>query len=66
MGPASWLAERMNDFIAILHSTPPSDLSSPVLVPGEIGFANMARQQKDAINIDKALLALLEGHAARA
>jgi ureidoglycolate dehydrogenase (NAD+) len=66
LGPASWLAERMNDFIAILHATPPADPAVPVIVPGEIGFANMARQQRDGINIDKALLALLEEHAARA
>ena len=66
LGPPSWLAERMNDFIAILHATPPADPAAPVLVPGEIEFANMARQQKDGISIDKALLALLEEHAARA
>ncbi len=60
LGPVSWLAERMNDFIAILHSTPPADPTAPVIVPGEIGFANMARQQKGGISIERELLALLE------
>jgi ureidoglycolate dehydrogenase (NAD+) len=55
----------MNDFTAILHATPPADPAAPVLVPGEIGFANMARQQRNGISIEKAVLALLEEHAAR-
>jgi ureidoglycolate dehydrogenase (NAD+) len=65
LGPPSWLAERMNDFIAILHSTPPADPAAPVLVPGEIEFANMARQQRDGISIEVKLLAMLEGLAAK-
>jgi LDH2 family malate/lactate/ureidoglycolate dehydrogenase len=66
LGPASWLAGRMKDFIAILHATPPTDPAVPVIVPGEIGFANMARQQREGISIERALLALLEEHGARA
>jgi ureidoglycolate dehydrogenase (NAD+) len=65
LGPPSWLAERMNDFIAVLHSTPRADPAAPVLVPGENEFANMTRHQRDGIAIEKKLLAMLEGLAAK-
>lgn len=66
LGTTAWLAERMADFAAILHGSPPADPARPVIVPGEIELANMARQQRDGIALDPAVLALLERHAARA
>ena len=36
----AWLAERMTDFAAILHSTPAADASKPVLLPGEMEMAS--------------------------
>jgi len=65
LGPASWLAERMNDFAAILHATPPADPAVPVRVPGEIELDKMARQRREGIAIDGAVLAMLERYAAR-
>jgi LDH2 family malate/lactate/ureidoglycolate dehydrogenase len=65
LGPPEWLAERMRDFIAILHASPPADPAKPVLVPGEIEMRNMARQRRDGIAIEPALRAKLEAFAAR-
>lgn len=66
LGTGDWLAERMNDFAEILHSTPAADPNSPVLVPGEIESRNMERQRKEGIPVDRQLLAKLETFAARA
>ncbi|HYG45606.1 MAG TPA: Ldh family oxidoreductase, partial [Bordetella sp.] len=66
LGSAAWLAERMTDFAAILHGSPASDAGRPVIVPGEIELANMARQQRDGIAVDPAVLALLRRHATQA
>jgi len=66
LGSAAWLAERMADFAAILHDSPPAEAGRPVIVPGEIELANMARQQRDGIVVDPAVLALLQRHAAMA
>ena len=66
LGPASWLAGRMNDFAAILHATPPADPAAPVLVPGEIELDKLARQRREGIAIDGAVLAMLERCAASA
>ncbi|MBL0141004.1 MAG: Ldh family oxidoreductase [Betaproteobacteria bacterium] len=65
LGPPEWLAERMRDFISILHSTPPVDPASPVLVPGEIEMRNVERQRRDGIAIDPELRSKLEAFAAR-
>ena len=65
LGPPQWLAERMQDFIAILHATPPADADRPVLVPGEIEMRKLARQRRDGITIDATLLAKLESFAKR-
>lgn len=65
LGPPQWLAERMHDFIAILHATPPANPDAPVLVPGEIEMRNLERQRRDGIAIDPALRAALEAYAAR-
>src|SRR5450830_1827242 len=47
LGSTEWLANRMNDFAAILHNSAPADPARPVLVPGEIELAKMERQRKD-------------------
>ena len=66
LGAAGWLAERMADFCAILHATPPAVPGSPVLLPGEIELQNMKRQRRDGIMLESDLVAKLEGLAARA
>ena len=66
LGSAAWLAERMTDFAAILHDSPAADPSRPVIVPGEIELAKMARQQREGIEVDPAVLALLQRYAAQA
>ena len=66
LGSTAWLAERMNDFAAILHDSPPADAMRPVLVPGEIELDNLARHRRDGLALDPAVLALLEQHAAKA
>jgi ureidoglycolate dehydrogenase (NAD+) len=66
LGPASWLSERMNDFAAILHSTPAADAAKPVLLPGEIELNNLERQRRDGIEIEAGLREQLERFASRA
>lgn len=66
LGPPEWLADRMADFAAILHSTPPADASKPVLLPGEIELNNLERQRKEGIAIDPALIEKLKQLAQRA
>ncbi|MFC4171390.1 Ldh family oxidoreductase [Microvirga sp. GCM10011540] len=65
LGPQNWLAERMNDFADILHSTPAADPAAPVFAPGEIEMRNLARQQRDGTAIDPDMLSKLEAYAAR-
>lgn len=60
LGSSAWLAERMTDFAAILHATPPVDEGSPVLVPGEIEMRNLERQRREGIAIDAEALAAIE------
>lgn len=62
LGSAQWLTERMQDFAAILHGSPAAELGKPVIVPGEIEIANMARQRAEGICIDPSVLALLQSH----
>lgn len=66
LGSAQWLTERMTDFAAILHGSPPADAAKPVLVPGEIELGRMAHQREHGIAIDASVLALLKQHAAKA
>ena len=66
LGSTKWLAQRMNDFAAILHESPPADPSKPVLVPGEIEFAKMERQRKEGITVPTEVLTMLQMHAANA
>ncbi|MHB0670898.1 Ldh family oxidoreductase [Roseomonas mucosa] len=65
LGTANWLSERMNDFVGILHSTPPADPNAPVLVPGEIENRNLMRARRDGIRVDPSLLAKLKALSAR-
>lgn len=66
LGSADWLAQRMADFAAILHDTPPTDPARPVLLPGEIEQDHMERQRREGVNIEPAVVAKLEALAARA
>jgi LDH2 family malate/lactate/ureidoglycolate dehydrogenase len=66
LGPSTWLAERMKDFVHILHATPPADASKPVLVPGELEMDKLERHRRDGIPVEPALRAKLEAYAARA
>ena len=63
LGSSEWLAARMKDFAAILHSTPAADPSNPVLVPGELEMGRFAKNRRDGVKIDDALLAKLEALA---
>ena len=60
LGSAAWLAERMDDFTAILHGTPPADASRPVLLPGEIEQGKLERHRREGVAIDDELVATLE------
>ena len=64
LGSSQWLAERMNDFAAILHDSPPVEADKPVLVPGQIELAKMERQRREGVVLDPAVLALLYQYAA--
>lgn len=64
LGSVQWLTERMQDFSAILHGSPAAEPDKPVVVPGEIELANMARQRAEGILLDPAVLALLKRHGA--
>ena len=65
LGSTAWLTSRMNDFAAILHGSPAAEPGKPVLVPGEIELASMARQRAEGIRIDSDVMALLLQYAAR-
>lgn len=66
LGSTQWLTRRMTDFAAILHDSPAADPAQPVLVPGEIELAKMARQRREGIVIAADVWALLNQHAANA
>ena len=66
LGSAAWLVERMRDFAQILHGSPPAEEGKPVIVPGEIELRNMARQRIQGVDVDAAVLALLQQRAAQA
>ena len=66
LGSTEWLAQRMQDFAAILHESPAADPLRPVIVPGEIELDKMANQRQSGIVLDAAVVALLQEHAARA
>jgi LDH2 family malate/lactate/ureidoglycolate dehydrogenase len=66
LGPREWLVERMRDFAAILHDTPPSDAAKPVLLPGERERGNLPRQPRGGVEVDDDVLAKREMLAAGA
>ncbi len=66
LGAADWLSGRMNDFVEILHSTPPADPNASVLVPGEIENRNLARARREGVHLNPSLLAKLQAFAAHA
>ena len=59
LGSSSWLAERMRDFAAILHSTPAADPSKPVLLPGEIQMGKLERHRREGVAMDEEVLEML-------
>jgi ureidoglycolate dehydrogenase (NAD+) len=59
LGSSSWLAERVDDFVQILHSTPPADAAKPVMVPGEMQMERFAQQRRDGIAMDEGVLEML-------
>ncbi|HEY9272576.1 Ldh family oxidoreductase [Achromobacter sp.] len=63
LGSTQWLAQRMADFAQILHGSAPADPARPVIQPGEIELAKMARQKEQGIALDADVLALLRRHA---
>ena len=56
LGSTEWLRERMDDFAAILHATPPSDPERPVRIPGETELDTLERQRREGISLDAAFL----------
>lgn len=66
LGSSEWLAKRMRDFAQILHASPAAEEGKPVIVPGEIELRNMARQRAHGIDLDAAVLAMLQQRAAQA
>ncbi len=66
LGSSSWLVERMRDFAEILHASPPAEEGKPVIVPGEIELRNMARQRANGVDVDAAVLSLLQQRAGQA
>ena len=65
LGAAEWLAGRMADFRAILHASPPADPSAPVVVPGEIELARMARLRAEGIPLPRDVIDSLHAFAKR-
>jgi LDH2 family malate/lactate/ureidoglycolate dehydrogenase len=65
LGPQEWLAERMTDFAAILHATPPADPAKPVRLPGEFELNHLERQRREGITLDSALVERLQALAGR-
>lgn len=66
LGSTQWLAERMNDFAAILHGSPAADSAHLVIQPGEIELAKMARQRAEGIVLDAEVMKQLRHYAAMA
>jgi LDH2 family malate/lactate/ureidoglycolate dehydrogenase len=64
LGSGEWLTQRMRDFAAILHETPPADAGRPVRLPGELELDNLERQRREGIDIDEQALEALRELAA--
>lgn len=65
LGTTEWLRERLEDFRAILHASPPADPASPVVVPGEIEIGRMERFRAEGIPLPGDLVAALRDLAKR-
>ena len=65
LGSTEWLAQRMRDFAAILHDSPPADPKSPVIVPGEIELNKMRQHQREGLVLDATTYQLLNQYAQR-
>lgn len=65
LGTPEWLRERLEDFRAILHASPPADPASPVVVPGEIEIGRMERFRAEGIPLPGDLVAALRELAKR-
>lgn len=65
LGSPRWLAERMRDFAAIIHSTPRAHADVPVRLPGDIELDNLERSRREGIALDPALVAQLQATATR-
>jgi LDH2 family malate/lactate/ureidoglycolate dehydrogenase len=65
LGSTDWLAQRVEDFAAIVHGTPRADPAQPIWLPGEIEMGNLARHRREGVEIDRAVRATLERLAAR-
>jgi len=63
LGSPAWLAGRMTDFAAILHSTRAADASKPVLLPGEMEMDKLERHRREGVAIESELLEKLAGFA---
>lgn len=64
LGSSAWLKERIDDFTAILRSTPPADPSVPVMAPGDREMAAYHRAKREGVRVATADLAALEKEAA--
>ena len=60
LGPSGWLLERMKDFAMILHASPAANVDQPVMMPGEIELARMRTRQTQGIELDAALMQLIQ------
>lgn len=66
LGTSEWLGERMADFAAIVHSTPPADPERPVMLPGEIELGRLERHRREGIALEPGVVDRLQALAARA
>jgi LDH2 family malate/lactate/ureidoglycolate dehydrogenase len=64
LGSAQWLGQRMQDFAAILHDTPPTDPKKPVIVPGEIELGRYRQAQESGVELASDVLAHVRQRAA--
>jgi ureidoglycolate dehydrogenase (NAD+) len=65
LGDTDWLAQRMQDFSAIVHETPAADPAQPVQLPGEREYQRMHEQQAQGISLPAELYQQLQGLAQR-
>ncbi|MET1114656.1 MAG: hypothetical protein ABWY08_06815 [Comamonas sp.] len=53
----------MHDFAAILHASPAVEHDKPVIVPGEIGPRDLARQKAAGIALNAETFSMRQGRA---